>query len=310
MKSEQTIIASEVASAAVEASEGALLQNPPTAAETADGQVPFAIIRPHPKGIRIDWTELWNYRELLYFFVWRDILIRYKQTVLGAIWEIIKPLSMMVIYTICLGYVLRVSSDGIPYPLFFYSGVLLWGFCAQAMNSAALSVVGASNLVTKIYFPRILIPLGIVLSTLVDLALASVVLLLLMVCYKVYPTVNILLVPLAVLVALLTALGMGLFFAAVTVRYRDFQNVIGLLTTLWMFLTPVFYPASLIPKEWKFLYSLNPMTGAVEAFRWAVLGKSDLILPLLLPGVITAVAIFVIGLVYFEMREKSFSDWL
>ena len=276
----------------------------------AEEQIPYAIVTRQTGRIRINWSELWNYRELLYFLIWRDILVRYKQSVLGATWEIIKPLSMMIIYTICLGYVLRVSSEGTPYPLFFYSGILLWGFCAQAMNSAAASVLGASNLVTKVYFPRILIPLSAVLSTLVDLALASVMLLLLMIYYKVYPTVNIVLVPLAVLVALTTALGTGLFFAAVIVRYRDFQNVITLLTTLWMFLTPVFYPASLIPQEWQFLYCLNPMTGAVEAFRWAVLGKSDLILPLLVPGMITAIPIFLIGLFYFQKQERFFSDWL
>jgi lipopolysaccharide transport system permease protein len=277
---------------------------------SGEEQIPWAIFRPPTKWRSIDWTELWNYRELLYFFVWRDLIVRYKQSVLGALWEIIKPFSMMIIYTICLGYVVRVSSDGLPYPLFFYSGILLWGFFSQAMNMAAQSVLGSSGLLTKIYFPRLLVPLATVLSSLFDLVIASLMLLLLMIYYNIGFSLNILVAPLAVLWALITALGMGLIFAAVIVQYRDFQSVIALVTLLWMFMSPVFYPASLIPNEWILLYSVNPMVGAIELFRWAFFGKADLEFLLLIPGMVTAAVVLLIGLAYFSMRERSFADWL
>jgi lipopolysaccharide transport system permease protein len=258
----------------------------------------------------IDWRAIWLSRELLYFLVWRDILIRYKQTVLGAVWEILKPLSLMIVLTVCLGYVMKVPSDGLPYPLFYYSGTLLYTFFSQSLSASAGSVLAASNLVTKIYFPRIIIPVGTVLSNLFDFVMAFGVLLILMLYYGKFPSSGVLILPFVLCLVMVTALGMGLFLAAVIVRYRDFQNVVPVLTMVWMFLTPVMYPVSMIPSQWQFWYCVNPMAAALSAFRWGFFGEISVPWLYLIPDVVVAILLLVAGTAYFQMKERTFADWL
>lgn len=257
-----------------------------------------------------DFAEFWEYRQLLFFFIWRDTLLRYKQTVLGALWEIVKPLSFMIIYSVFLAYVLRISTDGIPYPLFYYSGLVIWGFFAQAVTSGSASIVSSANLVNKVYFPRIILPVSAVLSNLVDLMIASLLLIFLMMYYEVTPSVSFLLVPFPLLLAVLTSLGIALLFSALIARFRDFQHVLTVGTTLWMFLTPIIYPVSMVPENWQWLYSFNPMTAATTGFRWTLLGTSIVDWRMLVPGSIMALVIFVAGLVTFARSEKSFPHWL
>jgi lipopolysaccharide transport system permease protein len=271
---------------------------------------PLFVIRPRTKALTVDWTGIWHSRELLYFLVWRDILIRYKQTVLGALWEILKPLSMMIVLTICLGYMIRVPSGGIPYPLFYYSGMLVWTFFAQATSATASSVLQASNLVTKVYFPRVVIPIGVVLSNLFDFLIAFGLMILLMVYYNDFSLYGFLVLPFVVAITMMTALGVGLFLAAVVVKYRDFQNVLPLLITIWMFLTPVFYPVSLVPEQWQLLYCANPMASAVSLFRWGFLGEQAVPLLQLVPGVVVACFALIGGFIYFHLVERTFADWL
>ena len=280
---------------------------PPVPSESVK---PLVVIEANGGARTFDFAEFWEYRQLLLFFIWRDTLLRYKQTMLGALWEIVKPLSFMIIYSVFLGYVLRISTDGIPYPLFYYSGLVIWGFFAQAVTAGSASVVSSANLVNKVYFPRIILPVSAVLSNLVDLMIASLLLIFLMLYYKVTPSLSFLLVPFPLLVAVLTSLGIALLFSALIARFRDFQNVLTVGTTLWMFLTPIIYPVSMVPENWQWLYSFNPMTAATTGFRWALLGSSIVDWRLLLPGSIMALVIFVAGLVTFTRSEKSFPHWL
>jgi lipopolysaccharide transport system permease protein len=275
-----------------------------------DEQRPFLVIRPRSKKLSIDWKAIWLSRELLYFLVWRDILIRYKQTVLGALWEILKPLSLMIVLTVFLGFLLRNPSDGLPYPLFYYSGTLLWTFFSQSLTAAATSVLGASNVVTKIYFPRIIIPVGAVLSNLFDFAMAFGVLLILIAYYGVVPSAGVIVLPFVVLLVTITALGVGLLFAAMIIRYRDVQSVIPVLTMAWMFLSPIMYPMSLIPPQWQLWYCMNPMASALSAFRWGFFGEMSMPWLYLIPGVVSAILLLVAGTAYFQMTERSFADWL
>jgi homopolymeric O-antigen transport system permease protein len=290
--------------------EGAPFSGSPNAGSLRHVSKPLSVIRPRTKALTVDWTGIWHSRELLYFLVWRDILIRYKQTVLGALWEILKPLSMMIVLTVCLGYMMKVSSGGIPYPLFYYSGMLVWTFFAQAMAATSSSVLGASNLVTKVYFPRVIIPIGVVLSNLFDFVIAFGLMIFLMLYYKAFSLCGFLVLPCVVVIVMMTALGVGLFFAAIIVKYRDFQNIIPVLITIWMFLTPVFYPASLVPERWRLFYCANPMASAVSLFRWGFLGEHAVPLPYLVPGAVVACLLLVGGFIYFQIAERTFSDWL
>lgn len=267
----------------------------------------ITVIRP-PRGWQmLDWREVWAYRELLWVLTARDIKVRYKQTALGAAWAIIRPVLTMLIFSIVFGYMAKMPSDGLPYPVFVYAALLPWTFFAAAISTSGQSLVGSSHLVSKVYFPRLIIPLSSVGAGLVDLAISTVVLLLMMLWYGVGWTVNLFAAPLLVAGLVFAALGVGTLLSALTVAYRDFTHLTPFMVQIWMYVTPVIFPASLVPERWQWLLFLNPMTGLIEGFRSAFLGR-----PFDLSGLATSMAIaavvFVIGVAYFEKVERRFAD--
>jgi lipopolysaccharide transport system permease protein len=255
----------------------------------------------------LDWRELWAYRELLYVLTMRDIKVRYKQTVLGFAWAIIQPVMMMVVFSIFFGGLAKMPSDGFPYPIFVYAALLPWTFFANSITNSANSLVGSASLVSKVYFPRLIIPLSSVGSGLVDFAIAAAIMLLLMVYYGVSWTLNLLMAPVLVAGVILTALGVGTCLAALNVAYRDFRYVIQFLVQFWMFATPVVYPATLVPREWQWTLYLNPMAGVIEGFRSAFLGR-PFDVPYLLVSLAVAATLFAAGIAYFEKVERQFAD--
>jgi lipopolysaccharide transport system permease protein len=265
------------------------------------------IIKPLRGWRLLDWRELWAYRELLYVLTMRDIRVRYKQTVLGFAWAIIQPMMMMVVFSIFFGHLAQIPSDGHPYPIFVYAALLPWSFFSNSITSSANSVVGSANLVSKVYFPRLIIPLSSVGSGLVDFAIATTILLLLMIYYGVSWTFNLLIVPLLVAEVVLTALGVGTFLAALNVAYRDFRYVIPFMVQFWLFATPVVYPASIVPPQWQWTLYLNPMAGVVEGFRSAFLGQS-FDASLLLISLVVSTILFGAGITYFQKVERRFAD--
>jgi homopolymeric O-antigen transport system permease protein len=266
------------------------------------------IIRP-PSGLSsIGLSELWEYRELLYFLMWRDIKVRYKQTVLGASWAIIQPFFIMVVFSLFFGKLGNIPSDGIPYPIFVYCALLPWQLFAHSLSESSNSLVSNQNLITKVYFPRLVVPISAVLSGLVDFAIAFVILLGMMVYFRVAPGIAILTLPFFIFLALVTALGVGLWLSALNVKYRDVRHTINFLIQLWLFATPVAYPSTLIPERWRPLYGLNPMTGVVEGFRWALLGKTQGPGALLTVSIVVVILLFIGGLYYFRRMEQNFAD--
>jgi lipopolysaccharide transport system permease protein len=255
----------------------------------------------------LDLKELWAYRELLLVLAMRDIKVRYKQTVLGVGWAVIQPVMLMIVFSVFFGKLARMPSDGLPYPVFAFAALLPWIFFSNALGASATSVIGASNLVSKVYFPRLIIPLASVGSWLVDLLIASLILLGLMLYYGVGWSWNLLAAPILVLAVLFTALGAGTLLAALTVAYRDFQYAIPFLLQFWMFATPVVYPASLVPVEWRWVLNLNPMAGLIEGFRSAFLGRPFDVNAILISFAV-AVALFLAGVAYFEKVERRFAD--
>jgi lipopolysaccharide transport system permease protein len=264
-------------------------------------------IEPSRGRVRLGLGEVWEYRELLYFLVWRDVKVRYKQTALGAAWAIIQPFMTMVVFSLFFGRLAGVPSDGVPYPIFSFAALVPWTYFATAIGSGGNSLVTSQNLIAKVYFPRLLIPLAAVITPLVDLAVAFAVLLLLMLAYGIAPTAAVLLVPALLLLAVATALGTTLWLAALNVEYRDVRYVIPFLVQFWLFATPVAYPASLVPEGWRALYGINPMAGVIEGFRWALLGTPA-------PGAIVFVSTLVVaaliagGLRRFRRMEGTFAD--
>jgi lipopolysaccharide transport system permease protein len=251
---------------------------------------------------------LWEYREILYFLTWRDIKVRYKQTVLGAAWAIIQPLFAMVVFSIFFGRLAKVPSDGLPYPIFAYCALLPWQLFAHSLGEAANSLVGSQSLITKVYFPRLVIPISAVLAGVVDFAIAFVVLLAMILNYGIAPTAAVMTLPLFVLLAVATALTAGLWLSALNVQYRDVRYTIPFLTQFWLFASPVAYPSSLVPEQWRVLYGRNPMAGVIEGFRWALLGKGSGPGPMLVVSVLVTVVLLVSGAYYFRRMEKTFAD--
>ncbi len=270
--------------------------------------LPTLHIRPPQGWASLELGELWEYRELLFFLVWRDIKVRYKQTALGAAWAIIQPFFMMVVFSLFFGRLAKIPSDGIPYPVFAYCALLPWQLFAHALTESSNSLVGNQNLITKVYFPRLVVPISAVLGGLVDFAVAFVILLGMMAYYGLVPTLAIVTLPLFVLLAIFTALGVGLWLSALNVQYRDVRYTIGFLTQFWLFATPVAYPSSLVPQQWRWLYGLNPMAGVVEGFRWALLGKSEGPGILLVFSIFAVIVLLVSGLYYFRRMEQTFAD--
>jgi lipopolysaccharide transport system permease protein len=265
-------------------------------------------IQPTRGWTSLNFAELWEYRELLYFLVWRDLKVRYKQTALGAAWAIIQPFFTMVVFSLFFGYLAKVPSDGKAYPIFAYTALVPWTFFAQGLSLSSDSLVGSAHLIRKVYFPRLVVPAGTVLSGLVDLCISSCVLFLLMFYYGVEPTPRLFFLPLLVLLALVTALGVGLWLSALNVKFRDVRYVIPFLTQFWMFATPIAYPSSLVPEQWRLLYGINPMVGVVEGFRWAILGTETAPGPMIFVSALAATLVMVAGARYFRRMEKTFAD--
>ncbi len=276
--------------------ETAILPEPPT-----------LVIRPPRKWVPINFYELWSYRELLYFFVWRDVKIRYKQTGLGVAWAVIQPLFTMLIFSVIFGGFAKIPSDGLPYPLFTLAALLPWQLFSEGMTRSTTSMVSNANIMTKVYFPRLIMPIAGIISPVVDFLVAMIILILMMAYYGFVPTINVVFLPAFVLLALATSLGVGLWLSALNVQYRDFQYTVPFLIQLWMFASPVVYSTSLVPAQYQLLYGLNPMAGVIEGFRWVLLGTAP---PSGVIGlsVIVVLALLVSGAFYFKKMEQYFAD--
>jgi len=276
----------------------------------------ITILRPSRGWSALNLGDLWRYRELIFFMIWRDIKVRYKQTALGAAWAIIQPFFTMVVFTLFFGKLAKVPSDNVPYPIFSYAGLLPWGLFTKALSDAGRSMISNRSMITKIYFPRLVIPIASVLAGVVDFAIAIIVLFGMMIYYNylpagnyhVAPTAAVWTLPLFLLLALVTALGVGLWLSALNVIYRDVNYVLPFITQFWLFITPIAYPSSMIPEKWRLLYALNPMTGVVEGFRWALLGTETAPGPMLAVSSAIAVLVLVSGLFYFRRMERTFAD--
>ncbi len=285
------------------------LTQPTLASEPAqENTLPITWVRPPSRFPSLELRDLWEYRDLLFILAWRDIKVRYKQTALGAAWAVLQPLLTMVVFSLLFGGIAKLPSEGIPYPIFTFTALLPWQLFAHAMTESGNSLVANQQLITKVYFPRLVIPLGAVLSGLVDFAIAFLVLLGMMLFYGVPLSLNVLALPAFLFLAVLTALTVGIWLSALNVEYRDVRYTIPFLTQFWMFLTPIAYSSSLIPEAWRWLYSLNPMTGVVEGFRWAMLGRQGFSLPFFLVSVAVVLILFLGGLAYFRRMEDSFAD--
>lgn len=279
-----------------------------TEAITFNETLPRTIIRPSRSWATLRLGDLWQYRELLYFLTWRDVKVRYKQTVIGAAWAIVQPFFTMVVFTLFFGKLAKIPSEGVPYPIFSYTALLPWTFFSQAMNQSSNSLVGSASLLTKVYFPRLVIPLSATLAPLVDFAIAFMVLTGMMFFYQIYPGVAIIWLPAFMVLAFTSSLGVGLWLSAMNVQYRDVRYVIPFLTQLWLFATPVIYPSSLLQGPWRFILGLNPMTGVVEGFRWALLGLGDTPGEMIWASTGVSLLLVVTGLIYFNRMEKTFAD--
>ncbi|MBV9355424.1 MAG: ABC transporter permease [Chloroflexi bacterium] len=268
----------------------------------------LTVIEPTHGWRALDLRELWSYRELVYFLAWRDVKVRYKQTALGVAWVVLQPLAAMAIFSVVFGRLANLPSDGVPYPLFVFAGLVPWFYFANATSTASGSLVANTNLVSKVYFPRLAVPLAAVLAGLVDLAIGLVLELVLLAVFGVPPTPRLLLVPVLVLLLALTALAVSIWLSALDVQYRDVRYAIPFLIQLWLFATPVVYPLSVVSDRWQWLFALNPVTGTIETFRWALLGSGEFPAPQLALGVVTTLLLLGSGLLYFRRVERTFAD--
>jgi lipopolysaccharide transport system permease protein len=268
---------------------------------------PTLIIRPPRKWIPVDLHELWAYRELITAFTLRDVKLRYKQTGLGIAWAVLQPLLTMVIFTVFFGGLAKIPSDGVPYPLFVLAALLPWTLFAEGLTRSTTSMVTNSNIMTKVYFPRLIMPLSSIISPLVDFAVSFIILIAMMVYYGFVPTLNVLFLPVFILLALATALGVGLWLSALNVKYRDFQYTVPFMIQIWMFASPVVYAASIVPESLRMWYGLNPMAGVIEGFRWALLGTGA---PsaMVLVSVGMVIVLLVSGMFYFRRMEQYYAD--
>jgi lipopolysaccharide transport system permease protein len=283
--------------------ESGLMQPPAVPLQTAR-----VLIRPVSGWVRVNFRDLWEYRELLYFLTWRDIKVRYKQTALGIAWVVLQPLFLMLVFTLFFGRLVGVPSDGIPYSIFTYTALLPWQLFSRALNEASVSLVANERIITKIYFPRVLVPVSAVLSSLVDFTIGLAALVGFMLLYGIQPGFAILALPLFVILAVMTALGVSLWLAALNVVYRDVRYMLPFLTQIWMFATPIIYPVSVVPEAWRTLYSLNPMVGVVEGFRWSLLGKASSMESMLGVSALIVVGVFIGGIFYFHRAERTLAD--
>jgi len=268
------------------------------------------IIQPSSPWRTIDLREVWRYRELLYFFIWRDVKVRYKQTSLGILWAVLQPLFAMLIFAFVFGRIARLPSDGTPYALFAYAGLLPWGFFANGVNMGGQSLIGSANLITKVYFPRVLVPIAAVATGLVDFGLATLMLAPLLAMYRVVPDAGAFLwIPIIVIVELLLAFGIAIWLSALVARFRDLRHVIPFMVQIWLFATPIVYPLSMVPERWRWLVQLNPMAGVVEAFRRSIFGRPVDATPLFWAALL-AIALIGTGSIYFRRTERMVADVL
>jgi lipopolysaccharide transport system permease protein len=270
--------------------------------------VPTVVIEPRRGLLDLGLKSVWGYRELLYFLVWRDLKVRYKQTIIGIGWAVLQPLITMLISTVIFGHFAKIPSDGVPYPIFAFCGLLPWTYFATALNRCIVSVVADSHVITKIYFPRLILPLAGTASGLVDFSISLVVFLGFMIWYEMPIPWGLLALPFFLMFSLLTVLAVGLWLSALNVRYRDVTYTIPFLIQVWMFASPVVYPVNLIPEEWRFLYSLNPMAGVIEGFRWALLGKVSPDFSVMAVSALVVLILLASGVVFFRNMEQTFAD--
>jgi len=269
---------------------------------------PTVVVEPNGRLFHVDLQAVWHYRELLYFLIWRDVKVRYKQTIISAAWAILQSLMTMMIFTVIFGKFAKIPSDRLPYPIFAFTALLPWNYFSQAVSHSGESLVGNARLISKVYFPRLIAPISAAVVPLVDFAIAFVLLFGMMTWYGIAPTWGMLALPLFLLLALLTALAVGLWLSAFNVRYWDVRHAIPFLIQFWMFASPVAYPVSLVPEKWRVLYSLNPMAGVIEGFRWALLAKESPDFSVMVLSAAVVVAILIGGLFYFTRVEQTFAD--
>ena len=271
-------------------------------------RTPIVRIEPASGWMPLRLSELWEYRELFYFLTWRDVKVRYKQTLLGASWAIIQPFFTMLVFSLFFGRLAKVPSDNIPYPIFAYAALVPWTFFANALTQSSNSLVTGANLLKKVYFPRLALPISTVLGGVVDFVLAFSVLLLMMVYYGISPTWNVIFLPFLLILAFATSLGVGLWLSAMNVRYRDVRYAVPFLVQFWMFATPIAYPSSMLDEPWRTVYGINPMVGVVEGFRWALVGTETAPGPIIAVSTVVALGLLVSGAFYFRRMEKTFAD--
>jgi len=277
-------------------------------AAAIDLEVPVVRIEARRRWLALDLGELWAYRDLIYFFIWRDIKVRYKQTVIGAAWAVLQPVLTMLVFSLFFGKLAKIPSQGLPYPIFYYSALLPWMYFATAMQGATGIVVDNQRVITKIYFPRVVLPIASVLSGLVDFGISFCVFLVMMAYYRIMPSASIIWLPAFCLLAVLTALGVGLWLSALNALYRDVRYVVPFLVQFWMFASPVVYPSSLVPAKWRWLYGLNPMVGVIEGFRWSLTGNGQPPSIILAASSAAVVLLVVSGLVYYHAVEGTMAD--
>jgi lipopolysaccharide transport system permease protein len=266
------------------------------------------LVEPPHGWFNLRFKELWVYRELLFFFIWRDIKIRYKQTVIGAAWAVLQPVLTMVVFSIVFGRLLKTPSDGIPYPLFSFAALIPWQLFSRALSDSANSLINNQQMLTKIYFPRLFLPTASILSGLLDFGISLLVLFGMMFYYQIKITWAIFTLPLFVLLAILTALAVGIWLSALNVRYRDIKYVLPFLLQIWLYATPVAYSTGIIPEKWRFIAGLNPMSGVVNGFRWALLGQTSETSTLLGVSIVIILFLFLSGLIFFQYTEQTFAD--
>jgi lipopolysaccharide transport system permease protein len=273
-------------------------------------EIPWLEIRPTSGWFSLDLRELWAYRELAYFLAWREIKVRYKQTAIGVAWAVLQPLAMMLVFTVFFGKLGNLPSDGIPYPLFTFAALLPWQLFSRTITECTNSLVADQRLITKVYFPRIIIPLATTLSAIVDFAISAGLLVALMLFYGIFPGIEVVWLPVFILLMLIAALGVGFWLSALNVEYRDVRHALPFVNQFWLFVTPVVYSSSLVPERWQVLYGINPMVGVIEGYRWALLGVGKGPSPMLIVSAVIAVALFVSGIIWFHRREQTFVDTL
>lgn len=279
-----------------------------TAEVQSAAAVPELYITPPARWWENPLRELWEYRELLYFFVWRDIKVRYKQTALGAAWAVLQPLLTMIMFSLFFGKLAHIPSEGLPYPIFYYTALLPWTYFSQALQAGTMGIVTNQHVITKVYFPRLTLPLSAVLSGLVDFAISFVMLAVFLIYYGIRPTASLVFLPLFLLLAIATALGVSLWLSALNAIYRDVRYVVPFLVQFWMFASPIVYPTSLVPQKWRWLYDLNPLAVVVEGFRWSLTGHGEVALYSTAISVTVVILVLLTGMAYFQRMETTVAD--